>query len=307
MIRRLAPFLALIVMGAAWGATQPLAKVAVSEGYRHFGLVFWQAALVGVLLGAVTLMRGKRVPVTRRALGFYTVIALLGSVIPGIASFQAAVHLQSGVLSILLSSVPMFALPIALAIGQDRFSPGRLIGLLIGFAGVALLVLPEAGLPAGTSAFWVGVALIASLCYAMEGNFVGKFGTGGLDPVQLLAGASGVGVILSLPLALASGQFIAPPWPLEAPDLALLASAVLHAGAYSGYVALVGMAGSVFAAQVSYFVTLFGVTWAILFLGEGYSGWFWTALALLLAGLALVQPRPKALVTPAPLRQTTIG
>jgi drug/metabolite transporter (DMT)-like permease len=56
----------------------------------------------------------------------------------------------------------------------------------------------------------------------------------------------------------------------------------------------VGRAGPVFAAQVSYLVTLFGVTWAMLFLGEGYSALVLAALALMLAGLALVQPRPRA-------------
>lgn len=37
-------FLALILMGAGWGATQPLSKIAVSEGYRHFGIIVWQLA-----------------------------------------------------------------------------------------------------------------------------------------------------------------------------------------------------------------------------------------------------------------------
>jgi drug/metabolite transporter (DMT)-like permease len=61
---------------------------------------------------------------------------------------------------------------------------------------------------------------------------------------------------------------------------------------YSAYVWLVGRAGSVFAAQVSYLVTGFGVLWSMALLGERYSGYVWAALALMFAGLALVQPRP---------------
>ena len=53
-----------------------------------------------------------------------------------------------------------------------------------------------------------------------------------------------------------------------------------------------------FAVQISYLVTLFGVTWAMLFLGESYSSYFWAALVVMLAGLALVQPRPKAALVP---------
>lgn len=295
------PFVTLVVTGAAWGATQPLAKVAVSEGYRHFGLIFWQAVLLTLILGVLTALKGKRVPLHPGALRLYLFIAVIGTVLPGIASYQAAVHLPSGVLSILLSSVPMFALPVALLMGNDRFEVGRLLGLLLGFGGVALLVLPEASLPAGTEAVWIGVALISSLCYAVEGNVVARFGTQGLDAVQVLTGASILGAGLSLPLALTSGQFIVPALPLGGPDMALIASAFLHAFAYSSYVWLVGRAGSVFAAQVSYLVTLFGLGWAMLFLGEAYTGWVWAALALMLSGMALVQPRRGNPLVPGPV------
>ena len=54
---------------------------------------------------------------------------------------------------------------------------------------------------------------------------------------------------------------------------------------------MVGRAGAVFAAQASYLVTGFGVIWAMLLLGERYSGWVWAAMALMFAGLFMVQPR----------------
>ena len=292
------PFAALILIGAAWGGTQPLAKVAVSEGYRPFGILVWQNALVAVILAGITLLRGCSLRTDRVALRLYLLIAVIGTVLPGLASYSAAVHLPSGVLSMLLSSVPMLAFPVALALGIDVFGWRRLAGLSLGLAGVALLVMPETGAAGVVPAVWVAVALLASACYAIEGNYVARFGTDGLDPLQLLAGASVVGMVLSLPLAIATGQFIDPRGAWTQPDTAIVASSLLHAAAYSGYVGLVGLAGSVFAVQVSYFVTLFGLAWAMLFLGEEYSGWFWGALALMLAGLALVQPRPAASLVP---------
>jgi drug/metabolite transporter (DMT)-like permease len=304
-LTRLWPFVVLAVLGAAWGATQPLAKVAVSEGYRPVGILFWQALIGALVLGAVTWARGRRLPLTRRHVRLYLIIALIGTVVPGIASYSAAVHLPSGVLSILLSSVPMLAFPIALFLGLERFRAIRLTGLSLGLMGVALLVLPETGLPPGVPALWVGIALISSFCYACEGNYVAFWGTEGLGPVEVLAGASALAAVLTLPMALAAGQFIDPRGPWEAPDRAILASALLHAFAYSGYVWLVRQAGSVFAVQVSYPVTLFGVVWAILFLGEGYSAWFWTAAAVLMAGVVLVQPRPRGLARASALGQTT--
>lgn len=304
---RAVPFAALLLIGAAWGATQPLAKVAVSEGYRHVGLLFWQLVIGAVVLCVIARLMGRRIPVTPRHLRLYAVIAAIGSVLPGITSYSAAVHLPSGVLSILLSSVPMLAFPVALVLGLERFRPARLAGLALGLAGVALLVLPQEGLPPGVPALWVGVALMSSMFYALEGNYVARFGTEGLGPVEALAGAAVLGAVAVLPLALATGQFIDPRGPWGPPDRALVFSALLHAGAYTGYVWLVGRAGAVFAVQVSYAVTLFGVLWAILFLHEGYSGWVWAACAVMLCGMALVQPAPRGLVPASPLRQDAPG
>lgn len=300
------PFVALVVIGASWGATQPLSKIAVSEGYEPLGILVWQTALIGLALGAVTLLRGRRIPFDPGALRIYAIIAAIGSVLPGITSYSAAVHLPSGVLSILLSSVPMLAFPVALALGLERFRARRLLGLALGLSGVLMLILPENGLPGDVAPFWVGVALLSSCLYAMEGNYVARWGLRGMDAFQVLTGASIVGLVACLPLALLSGQAF---WSQAtgAPDLAILASSLIHAVAYAGYIWLVGLAGSVFAVQVSCLVTLFGVAWAMLFLGENYSGWFWAALATMLGGMALVQPRPRALVSGARVGQDVPG
>ena len=70
----------------------------------------------------------------------------------------------------------------------------------------------------------------------------------------------------------------------------------------------VSRAGAVFAVQVSYLVTLFGLCWAMLFLGEAYTGWVWAALLVLFSGMALVQPRPRStLARPLTPRQNAPG
>jgi len=294
----------LVVLGAGWGITQPLSKIAVSEGYRHFGLVFWQLVLSGALLGIVMGLRGQPLQVGAAQMRMYLVIALIGTVLPNAASYQAVVYLPSGVVSILLSLVPMFAFPVALLLATDRFSWLRLAGLLCGLLGVLLLVGPEASLPERWMVAIIPLALIAPAFYGLEGNVVAKWGTAGLDPIQLLCGASLIGAVIAAPLALATGAFITPTTPLNTPDHALILSSVIHAAVYSTYVWLVGRAGAVFAAQVSYLVTGFGVLWSMLLLGERYSGWIWLAMAVMFAGLFLVQPRPKAALVPPPkLRQ----
>ena len=289
----------LVLCGAAWGLGQPFAKIAVSEGYRHFGIIFWQFAIGAALLGAINMARGGRLPLAGRHLAFYAMIALIGTLLPNSASYTAAIHLPSGILSIVLSLVPMFAFPIALALGMDRFSATRLLGLMLGLGAIMLIAAPEASLPDRAMVWWLPLALVAPLFYAVEGNIVGRYGTGGLDALQVLLGASLVGMIVTAPLAVGSGQFISPLPPWGAPDLAILGSSITHALAYTAYVWLVTRAGSVFAAQVSYLVTGFGILWAKLMLGESYSPWIWAALALMMAGLFLVQPRRPPEAVPA--------
>ncbi len=288
----------LVVLGAGWGLTQPLSKIAVSTGYGYFGLIFWQLAIGTGVMAMVSLVRRRRLPIQARALRVYVTISFLGAVIPNSTSYLAISHLPSGVMSILLSLIPMFAFPMALGLGLERFEPRRFAGLLAGLGGVALLVLPKASLPDPAMLAWIPLALVAPVFYAFEGNYVARWGTGGLDPVEVLFGASLIGAMVTLPLALGSGQFISPLRIWGAPEWALAGSAVINVIVYAGYVWLVGRAGAVFAVQVSYLVTGFGVVAAMAILGESYSHWIWIALALVLGGVFLVQPRSADALAP---------
>ena len=298
MNRRLLYGAVLLGSGLAWGSTQTLGKIAVSTGHRHFGLIFWQLAIGAVFLGLITLIQRKSVPLTRTTLGFSVVIAVIGTIIPNSAFYYAVAHLPAGIMSIIISTVPLLAFPIALAIGMDRFSLPRLMGLLCGLGGVALITLPQTSLPGVGMAAFIPIALIGPLFYACESNLVGRYGTAGMDPHQAMFLTSTVGTVLALPLALGSGQWINPLAGFGPPEMALVASSLVHALAYSGYLWLAARAGAVFAAQTGYIVTATGVIWAIVVLDERYSGWVWAALVLMLFGLSLVQPRETAAVSP---------
>lgn len=283
----------LALIGAMWGATQPLVKFAVAGGYRQFGMIFWQAVISAALLGGICMVRGTRLPLGRDYLGFYLLIAMIGTVLPHAASYQAIIYLPVGIMSIVLSLIPMLAFPIALALGNERFRMRRLMGLSLGLVAMLMIALPEASLPDPSVLVFLPLALVAPLFYAFEGNYVARWGTKGLDAFQVMYGASLVAVVTSLPLAVGFGQFIDPRRVWGLAEWSLVGSSVIHALTYTGYVWLVGRAGAVFAVQVSYPVTAFGLIWAMLILGERYSPWVWGAFVVMLVGLTLVQPRPK--------------
>ncbi|MFU1478939.1 DMT family transporter [Roseovarius sp. C7] len=287
----------LLAMGAGWGASIPLAKIAVSTGHQAFGLIFWQMVIVLVVCGTVMALRGKRPVIGRAYLRLFLMVAIFGTVMPDIFYYTAARELPGGIMSIVTSSVPMFSLPIAILLANEGFVPKRLFGLIFGMVGIVLLIGPETSVPGARATGFVVIALGAPLFYAIEGNLVSKWGTAGLDPLQVVFGASLVGLPICFALAVGTGQWIDPTAGIGRAETALIFSAGIHALVYAAYVWLVGRAGSVFAAQTSYVVTATGVLWSIYLLQESYSGWVWLALAMMMVGMFLVQPRaPRVLV-----------
>ncbi|SFE91982.1 EamA-like transporter family protein [Sulfitobacter brevis] len=297
----------LTLMGAGWGATQPMTKIAVSTGYGYFPLVFWQVVIGAAMMAVACGLRRTPLPLNFRALRLYLILALVGTVLPGTITYQAAVHLPAGIMSLLLSTVPMFAFAIALPLGNDTFSKRRLVGLMIGLVGVLIILAPSVDLGRDIPVLWAVIYLGTAVFYAFEGNYVARWGTEGLDPFQVMLGASLAGIVLLAPAMVISGQYITPVWPLPLPQLALVGSSMIHVLVYATYVWLVGRAGAIFAVQVSYLVTGFGLIWARIMLGEAYAPTIWLALAAMFIGMYLVQPRPKAALAPvAPMRKSAL-
>lgn len=293
----------LLLMGAGWGLSVPLSKIAVSTGHLPLGLIFWQLVVMVLFLGAICALRGKRLELGRQYWRLYIAVALCGAVLPDIFFYMAAMKLPGGIMAIIISSVPMFSLPIALALGNEDFAWRRVFGLCFGLMGILMIVGPEASLPDAAMAAFVPLALLAPLLYATEGNLVAKWGTQGLDSMQVILAASLFGMVLTGPAALITGQWIDPLAGFGVAEAALVASAIIHALVYATYVWLVGRAGSVFTAQTSYLVTGCGVLWSMLLLSERYSLWVWGALLVMVMGMALVQPRrtEETLAPAAPL------
>ena len=288
------PFLVLLAMGVGWGLTLPLAKIAVSTGHEPYGLIFWQLVVVVMVLGPFSLLRPSRprIKLDRRHVALFVTIALTGAILPDVFFYMGAAELPGGVLSIAAATAPMFALPIALLLGNDTFSWVRIGGLALGMGGILLMVGPEASLPDPGMAFFVLLVLLAPALYATEGNIVAKFGTFGLDPMQTIVGASTLGMFFALPLAFLTDQWVDPFANFGAAEIALIIAAALHAVVYATYVWLVGQAGSVFASQAAYIVTATGVVSSMIMLNESYSMFIWLALAVMMLGIFLVQPRP---------------
>lgn len=268
MPRTLGLILALVGIGAVWALTFPLTKIAVTGGYRNFGIIFRSSVIAAMVLGAIVGTRGLGLPTHRAAFGRYLFVALFGTVLPSAATYTAAEYLPAGVIAVCMAIIPIVAFPMAIALGLERPNLRRFAGLVLGFVGVLLIVVPDASLPDPTKAVFILLALLSVLFYATEGVALGKIGRAGLDPAQLMLGAFLISVALTLPIALMSGTFIVPSPGFGAAGMAVVLSGLANVVAYVGYVWIIGRGGPVFAGQVSYIVTAFSILWSMALRGE---------------------------------------
>lgn len=294
MRRALAAYAGLAVIGAAWGLSAPVIKLATGAGFGAVTILLGQSVVNLLVLGVFLALAGRlrTMPRDPAHLRLYAMVGLFGMALPAWASYSATAHLPAGVISIIISLVPLFALPMALVLGTERFDLRRLGGVVLGAVAMVLLIAPDASLPQAAAWVWVPVAALAPFFYAVEGAYVHGTSARRADPLQTLWAGYAVGVVFALPLAAVDP---APLWPDGSPAIPWAAagfvlSGLLGIGAYAGYLMLLRHAGAVFGAQVAYAVTGMGMVWAIMLLGERYSLWVWAALAVLFAGLFLVQP-----------------
>jgi len=279
------PWAALVVFGAGWGAMQPANKIAVDGGFEPFGIMVWQGVVTLVLAGALVARMGM--PRGQAQWAVAAQVAVLGTLLPHLASFTAVSHLPAGLMAIILSAIPIFALILGLILRSEVVTATRFAGLAAGLGAMILIALSQ-GDVVGGAAWAVFVGLIAPLCYAFNSALIAKRGLAGLHPLQAFAGAAVIFLPVSLLLALATGQLrgVAP----DAPSVAVIGSAIGHTLIYTGFLWLLGRAGAVFASQTAYLVTGFGIFWSMLFLGERYTGAVWLALGLMAVGITLVRP-----------------
>jgi drug/metabolite transporter (DMT)-like permease len=283
-------WLALLVIGLGWGATGPFLKLAVSTGNHPIGVTFWNTAIGAVVLTAVLLAGGRRLPLDRRHLVFFMVCGFLGTALPNSLSYTAYQHLPIGVNVLIIALVPMATLLIALPLGIERLDPPRLIGLGLGIAAALLLVLPETSLPEPGQAPWVALPVIVSLAYAAENIYISARKPPDCGALTVICGLGWGALILLTPAVIAADAWV-DITRFGPPEQAIIAISFLHMGAYFGFIWLIGQAGPVFASQVGYVVTASGVILGMALYDERHSPWVWAALALMFAGLALVKPR----------------
>ncbi|HWA51365.1 MAG TPA: DMT family transporter [Dongiaceae bacterium] len=291
MGRRLWGWGILLIMGAAWGLSFSLARIAASAGIHPFSITFWEALGAGTALILVCALRRRRIPLSRELLALYLVSGALGMVVPNAIFFYAAAHVPAGVLSISLAVIPMITFVVSAALRLERFAFGRVAGVLFGILAIVLLVGPQQSLPDPAQLPWVLACVGAAACYAGFNIMVALWKPRGATSLTTTTALFSAAAALLVPVMAATGSFVLPGWPWTEVEWSLLGLGLINAVAFSLFVYLIDTAGPVFTSQTSNLVTLFGVLWGIVIFGEQNSSWVWLSLATMMLAITLVTPR----------------
>ncbi len=275
-----------ILLAALWGASFLFMRI----GGHAFGALptaglrvviatlFLLPILLGRGLGPQLLQHWKKV----------LFIGVFNSALPFVCFTYALLSISTGLSAILNASVPLFGALVAWLWLNDRPQRLRVLGLLIGFAGVALLAWDKASFKpdaSGLSSGWAVLAcLLACLCYGLSASYTKRY-LGGL-PALVTATGSQLGAALAL--ALPTIWF----WPQQTPDttawLAVLALGVLCTGvAYILYFWLIENIGPARALTVTFVLPVFAVVYGLIFLHEAISLWMLLCGAIIICGTAL--------------------
>jgi drug/metabolite transporter (DMT)-like permease len=190
-------------------------------------------------------------------------------------------HVSSSLTAILIASMPLVMAVVALRLSpEDRPTGLRLVGLLIGLAGVVLLLGIDV---AGTSSELLGAALIlvATVGYATAPIII-KRSLADLDPLGPVAVGLGVSALVLLPAAIAAPPDAVPSFDAFASIVAL--GVVCTAAGLVLFFLLIAEAGPSRASVITYFNPLVAVVLGLLVLDEHLGAASTVGLMLILAG-----------------------
>jgi drug/metabolite transporter (DMT)-like permease len=275
----------LFALALLWSASFIFIKVGAEE-LPILTLVFLRVGLAALVLNGIVIASRRAYPTRPAVLGRYLVMGLLNNLLPFVLIVYATARIGAGSASILNATAPIFALLVAHVVTRDeKITPAKLVGILLGLGGVAAMTDPSAVF--GLSGDFVAVAamLAAAFCYGLSAVFGRQFRE--IDPMVSATCQLTASTLMLLPLVFFYDQPFALPLPSLIAVAAVVALALLSTAlAYVIFFALIARAGGTNTMLVTLLIPVGGVFLAWALLGEAFTGR--EAAGMLLIGLGLV-------------------
>ena len=285
-------WLILGILAVIWGGAFFFIGVAV----RHVPPLTYVWLRLTIAAGAMWLylhVKGQKLGLPRQVWASILLLALLNNALPFTLFGWGQTHIASGLASILNATTPIWGVVVAHFLTHDeRMTPRKIAGVLLGFGGVATMIGPSLLASLGTSALAQVACVTASLCYALAAVWARRFRRMGVSPLSVTTGQLTAGAVMMLPLSILVDQ----PWTHPFPPLsawgAIIALALFcTAFGYVLYFRLIETSGATNALLVTLLVPPVAIVLGALFLNETLAVQDFLGLGLIALGLAAIDGR----------------
>ena len=299
-------WLVLVALALIWGSAFFFIGVAV----RHVQPLTYVCLRLTIAAAGMWLyvkVKGGDIGLPREVWGSMVVLALLNNALPFTLFGWGQTHIASGLASILNATTPIWGVVVAHFLTHDeRMSPRKIAGVILGFGGVAMMIGPSLLSNLGSSALAQLACVTAALLYALAAVWARRFRRMGVSPLSVTTGQLTAGALIMLPISLIVDR----PWTHSFPPLSALAAItalalLCSAFAYVLYFRLIDHAGATNALLVTLLVPPVAILLGALFLNETLAPQDFFGLGLIALGLAAIDgrllsllrvPRPQTIV-----------
>lgn len=282
----------LLTLSLVWGGSFFFNEIAVRQ-LPVFTVVVCRVGLAAVILLAVLRLTGQRLPRSGKVWAAFFGMGMLNNVIPFSLIVAGQQSVASGVASILNAATPLFGVIFAHLLTQDeKLTPLKLAGVIVGFLGVAVMIGPDAISGLGWNLAAQMMILAGAASYAFAGIFGRRYKAMGVSPMATATGQVIASSIILLPLVLVIDR----PWTLPAPGWDAIAAligvaAISTAFAYFLYFRILASAGATNLLLVTFLIPISAILLGTAFLSEALLPRQIAGMALIGLGLSLIDGR----------------
>ena len=287
----------LVTLALIWGAAFLFIGVAVKH-VQPLTYVWLRLTIAAAGMWIFLRWKGQALGLPREASRSILLLALLNNALPFSLFGWGQTHIASGLASILNATTPIWGVVVAHFFTSDeRMTPRKIAGVLLGVGGVALMIGPTLLSNLGNSALAQLACVAAALSYALAAVWARRFRKQGLSPMAVTTGQLSAGALMMLPLMLLVDQ----PWtrpmpPLEAWGSIVALALVCSAFGYVLYFRLIDSSGATNALLVTLLVPPVAILLGAMFLGEVLAPQDFLGLGLIALGLAAIDGRALSLL-----------
>lgn len=279
-------FIVLLLVSILWGGSFLFVRLLVLDGLEPLQIVSIRMQLAAIFILPFFLNKLKKYSFHDHGFSF-VLIGILNTALPFTLFSYASLKLGAGSLSILQATVPILTALLLFSLYRNEFSFRKLTGVLLGFAGLFVLVGPSSSL----DTFSGILCLVASISYAVAGIYLAK------TPEKLSNSFIGmgsilVGAVIMLPFLLNYTSSLSTISSTSWLYLALL-GIINTSLAYVIFIKLIKRIGPINASYVTYFVPLSSISLGIIFLDEVITTTLVIGALMILSGVFLSNKQQK--------------